>query len=69
MSSDSADPVPATPVKSTSSLTSDIGYPNGHLGHLTESQTKALQEFKALILEKGYYQPGPPPSHDDPLLL
>ncbi|KAL8403589.1 hypothetical protein RB594_008737 [Gaeumannomyces avenae] len=47
----------------------DIGYPNGHLGYLNESETKALDEFKALITEKSEYSPGPPPSHDDQTLL
>ncbi|KAL8288110.1 hypothetical protein RB601_004491 [Gaeumannomyces tritici] len=47
----------------------DIGYPNGHLGHLNESEIKALGEFKALITEKSEYSPGPPPSHDDQTLL
>jgi hypothetical protein len=47
----------------------DVGYPNGHLGHLTDDETKALAEFKALITEKGAYSPGPPPSHDDQTLL
>ncbi|KAI0910841.1 CRAL-TRIO domain-containing protein [Ustulina deusta] len=47
----------------------DVGYPTGHLGHLTEHETQALADFKALLEEKGLYQPGPPPSHDDPTLL
>ncbi|KAI8631937.1 CRAL-TRIO domain-containing protein [Xylariaceae sp. FL1651] len=47
----------------------DVGYPAGHLGHLTEQETQALVEFKALLVEKGLYKPGPPPSHSDPTLL
>ncbi|KAI2629544.1 CRAL/TRIO domain-containing protein [Hypoxylon sp. NC1633] len=45
------------------------GYPSGHLGHLTEHEEHALVEFKTLLEEKGLYQPGNPPSHDDPTLL
>ncbi|KAI1740180.1 CRAL-TRIO domain-containing protein [Xylaria scruposa] len=47
----------------------DVGFPKGHLGHLTEDETQALAEFKTLLEEKGFYKPGPPPSHDDPTLL
>ncbi|TRX88875.1 hypothetical protein FHL15_010218 [Xylaria flabelliformis] len=47
----------------------DVGFPRGHLGHLTEEETQALAEFKTLLEEKGLYKPGPPPSHDDPTLL
>ncbi|KAI1078181.1 CRAL-TRIO domain-containing protein [Whalleya microplaca] len=45
------------------------GYPEGHLGHLTEHQTQALEDFKVFLEEKGLYKPGNPPSHDDPTLL
>ncbi|KAF2964326.1 hypothetical protein GQX73_g9242 [Xylaria multiplex] len=47
----------------------EVGYPTGHLGHLTEHETQALADFKVLLEEKGFYKPGPPPSHDDPTLL
>lgn len=47
----------------------EVGYPKGHLGHLTDSETKALSEFKVLVTENGLYTPGPPPSHDDQTLL
>ncbi|TLD30421.1 hypothetical protein PspLS_02402, partial [Pyricularia sp. CBS 133598] len=47
----------------------EVGYPKGHLGHLTDSENKALSEFKVLIAENGLYTPGPPPSHDDQTLL
>ncbi|GAP91947.1 putative SEC14 cytosolic factor [Rosellinia necatrix] len=47
----------------------EVGYPTGHLGHLTEHEAQALAEFKALVEEKGIYTPGSPPSHDDPTLL
>ena len=45
------------------------GYPQGHLGHLTEHEEQAFVEFKTLLEEKGLYKPGNPPSHDDPTLL
>ncbi|KAI1496936.1 CRAL-TRIO domain-containing protein [Biscogniauxia marginata] len=45
------------------------GYPLGHLGHLTEHEAQAFDDFKAFLAEKGLYKPGPPPSHDDPTLL
>ncbi|KAI0596838.1 CRAL-TRIO domain-containing protein [Biscogniauxia sp. FL1348] len=45
------------------------GYPSGHLGHLTEHESQAFDEFKALLEQKGLYKPGPPASHSDPTLL
>lgn len=45
------------------------GYPNGHLGHLTEKEEQALREFKASLEANGLYKHGPPASHDDPTLL
>lgn len=68
---------PATKVKSNASRASskkerallENGYPHGHLGHLTIEEEEALRGFKAYLGEKGLYQPGPPPSHDDPTLL
>jgi hypothetical protein len=68
MSSDGAGTVPATPVKSAVSA-SDVGYPNGHLGHLTPKEEEAFVQFKELLIEHELYKPGPPASHDDPLLL
>ncbi|KAI1177013.1 CRAL-TRIO domain-containing protein [Nemania sp. FL0916] len=47
----------------------EVGYPTGHLGHLTEQEAQALVDFKALLQEKELYRPGPPPSHGDPTLL
>lgn len=47
----------------------EIGYPHGHLGHLSESEETALRNFKAFVEEKGLYRPGPPPSHEDHVLL
>ncbi|KAI5361470.1 Putative CRAL-TRIO lipid binding domain, CRAL/TRIO domain, CRAL/TRIO domain superfamily [Septoria linicola] len=47
-------------------------WPAGHVGHLSEGQQAALQKFKALSKEKGYYEPGDektPASHDDETML
>ncbi|KAG8918482.1 hypothetical protein FRC02_002339 [Tulasnella sp. 418] len=46
----------------------------GHPGHLTTEQEKALMEFKRLLIDAGLYSPGCPedqkrPSHDDSTLL
>jgi len=47
----------------------DVGYPHGHLGHLTEEEENRLWLFKDFLEEKGLYKPGPPASHDDQTLL
>jgi hypothetical protein len=47
----------------------EIGYPHGHLGHLSDAEEGALRGFKVFLEEKGLYRPGPPPSHDDQTLL
>ncbi|KAK2067073.1 hypothetical protein P8C59_000839 [Phyllachora maydis] len=47
----------------------NVGYPSGHLGHLTADEEAALQAFKASLAGKGYYRPGPPRSHEDGTLL
>ena len=49
-------------------------YPAAHLGHLTDNQQKALEQFKDLCQQKGYYKPAGPSgwpyaSHDDETLL
>lgn len=74
--SPSATAGPATKVKSNASRASqqakaalENGYPHGHLGHLTDEEEKALGGFRVYLHDKGLYQPGPPPSHDDPTLL
>ncbi|KAH8880246.1 CRAL/TRIO domain-containing protein [Thozetella sp. PMI_491] len=58
-------------VKSTSTSIGghEIGYPHGHLGHLSAEEEAAFVAFKAFLVEKGDYKPGPPPSHDDQTLL
>ncbi|KAK1783018.1 CRAL-TRIO domain-containing protein [Copromyces sp. CBS 386.78] len=47
----------------------EVGYPNGHLGHLKPEEQEALESFKTYLAEKGYYKPGPLASHDDQTLL
>jgi hypothetical protein len=47
----------------------DIGYPHGHLGHLTPDEDTRLASFKTFLEDKGLYKRGPPPSHDDQTLL
>jgi hypothetical protein len=47
-------------------------WPSGHVGHLSDSQQAALQSFKELCHEKGYWEPGNGEklaSHDDETLL
>ena len=48
-------------------------YPAAHLGHLSDEQQSALEEFKVLCEKEGYYHPtgsdGKPASHDDETLL
>lgn len=62
---------PASRVKSTASTASlsEFAYPRGHLGHLNERESTAFAKFKEVLQERGLYRPGPPASHDDPLLL
>ncbi|EPE06514.1 cral trio domain-containing protein [Ophiostoma piceae UAMH 11346] len=52
----------------------EYGYPHGHVGFLSDDETKAFAEFKTYLVEHKAYQPGDaatqtPPSHDDPTLL
>ena len=68
-------PPPVYRTKTTESINTssgEFGYPLGHLGHLTEPQQSALEEFKKLCAEKGLYKPGTDGargSHDDTTLL
>ena len=65
----------ATRVRTTESAilaTGEFGYPVGHIGHLTEAQASALDDFKKLCAEKGLYKPasaGALGTHDDTTLL
>ncbi|KAK5991464.1 SEC14 cytosolic factor-like protein [Cladobotryum mycophilum] len=59
----------ASRVKSTASTASQLGFPQGHLGHLTPSQEQTLDDFKSILEEQGLWKQGPPPSHDDQTLL
>ncbi|KAK2038720.1 CRAL/TRIO domain-containing protein [Colletotrichum somersetense] len=56
-------------VSHASAAAPNVGYPRGHLGHLTEHEEAQLAAFKKLLEDKGLYKPGPPASHDDPTLL
>lgn len=47
----------------------EIGYPHGHVGHLSAEEEDAFEKFKAFLQEKGLYKPGPPASHDDQTLM
>jgi hypothetical protein len=60
---------PAERITSTASTINDYAYPYGHLGHLTQKQEEAFVQFKKVLEERGLLKPGPPPSHDDPLIL
>ncbi|RBR26721.1 uncharacterized protein FIESC28_00504 [Fusarium coffeatum] len=60
---------PAERITSTASTITDYAYPYGHLGHLTQKQEEAFLQFKKVLEERGLLTPGPPPSHDDPLIL
>jgi hypothetical protein len=54
------------------SAVEEFGFPQGHLGHLTQQQEEAFKNFKLYCAEKGYYTPADgdkEASHDDPLLL
>ncbi|KAL2887077.1 Sec14 cytosolic factor [Ceratocystis lukuohia] len=47
----------------------EFAYPNGHLEHLTAPEAAALKSFKDLLITKGRYTAGAPPSHDDSTLI
>ncbi|KIN00216.1 hypothetical protein OIDMADRAFT_125307 [Oidiodendron maius Zn] len=68
-----ASPSTAGPAHRVQSAVEVYGYPRGHLGHLTPEEEEALNNFKALCQENGYYSPGngdsEPPSHDDATML
>ncbi|KAK1959972.1 CRAL/TRIO domain-containing protein [Colletotrichum sublineola] len=69
MTTDTAASDPAAKVESHASTAPNVGYPNGHLGHLTQHEETQFAAFKTLLENKGLYKPGPPASHDDPTLL
>lgn len=60
------------PAHRVSSGVEVYGFPQGHIGHLTEEEELALQEFKELCTEKGLYK-GPKDdeygTYDDATLL
>lgn len=54
--------------------TESFQYPAAHYGHLNEAQQHALDEFKRICQDEGYYRPPgagarSPASHDDETLL
>lgn len=55
--------------RSLAALDPGVGYPHGHLGHLTAAEEAALLQFKTHLASSGLYAPGPPPSHEDAALL
>lgn len=61
------------PAHRVQSAVEEFGYPQGHLGHLTNEQEAAFKNFKLLCIDKGYYKPGngedEEPTHDDATLL
>lgn len=47
-------------------------YPATHVGHLSDAQNEALEAFKQLSADKGYFRPATreqPASHDDETML
>jgi hypothetical protein len=68
-----ATPATAGPAHRVSSAVEEYGFPNGHMGHLSDEQQRALEEFKELCIEKGYYDPEGQKKHfgtgDEPSLL
>ncbi|KHN98449.1 Cellular retinaldehyde-binding/triple function [Metarhizium album ARSEF 1941] len=60
--------VAATRVKSSASTRSQLGYPSGHLGHLSEHEAEALAKFKDVLEQRGVWKRDAA-SHDDQTLL
>ncbi|TAQ91596.1 hypothetical protein B7494_g109 [Chlorociboria aeruginascens] len=62
----------AGPAHRVQSAVVEYGYPQGHLGHLTDAEETAFQQFKTLCAEKGYYKAGEGDdiaTHEDATLL
>jgi len=59
----------AGPAHRVQSAVVEYGYPQGHLGHLSDEEEAAFKNFKILCEEKGYYKPGEGGTHDDATLL
>lgn len=60
------------PAHRVQSATIEYGFPQGHLGHLTEAEEQAFAEFKQVCASKGVYTPGngqQAASHDEATLL
>jgi hypothetical protein len=45
------------PVHRVQSAVEVYGYPQGHLGHMTAEEERALAQFKTLLQEKGLWAP------------
>ena len=58
-----------TPALATTPSVGEFSYPHGHLGHLTAHQSAQLDKFKDVLAQRGVWQAGPPPSHEDTVLL
>lgn len=62
----------AGPAHRVQSAVVEYGYPQGHLGHLTEQEEAALKNFRVLCAQKGLLTEAAgdqPSSHDDATLL
>ncbi|KAI6715066.1 phosphatidylinositol transporter [Diplocarpon mali] len=62
----------AGPAHRVQSAVVEYGFPQGHLGHLSDEEETAFKNFKILCQEKGYYKPASaevPETHDDATLL
>lgn len=60
------------PAHRVQSAVIEYGFPQGHLGHLTDAEDKAFGEFREVCLSKDLYSPGDAQvaaSHDDATLL
>jgi hypothetical protein len=63
----------AGPAHRVESAAVEYGYPQGHLGHLTDEEEVALKEFKDAVIELQLYKPQTDEheygTHDDAMLL
>lgn len=62
----------AGPAHRVQSAVVEYGYPQGHLGHLSDEEEAAFKNFKVMCAEKGYFKAGEGEdlgTHDDATLL
>lgn len=61
------------PAHRVQSAVVEYGFPRGHLGHLSMEEEAALNNFKVLCTENGFYKPGngsdEAASHEDATLM